>query len=132
MKLGDFDLASQAESGFTFNLAHPVSGEKLDAQITVRGHDSPTYRNATYAIVERIKAIKEPEKRPQEDRDKDGAELLAAVTVGWENIEDDQGQPITFSKEKAVEIYLQFDWIAEQVKREVYNRHNFFLTLQKD
>lgn len=57
---------------------------------------------------------------------------MAAVTVGWENIEDDQGQPITFSKEKAVEIYLQFDWIAEQVKREVYNRHNFFLTLQKD
>lgn len=121
MKLSDFDLASQAEAGFDLTLKHPVTRESLDAVIRVVGADSKTYRNAAVALAQSMSA-----KAEYDERVKAGAKLLAAATLDWSNIEDDRGKEMPFSKEKAAEVYAQFDWIAGQVRSAIENRANFF------
>jgi len=124
LKLSDFNLSAKAENGFTFNLLHPVDNSELDATITVRGSDSAIYRNAFAAIFKGL---------PKESTDAQilaaGAQLLAAATVGWNNITDEKGNEIKFSLEKAVEIYSEigFDWIANQARDAIEERNNFFL-----
>lgn len=134
MNLDEFDLASQGEAGYTFTLRHPITNKELDAKITVKGAESPTFKNATNAAVERGRAwikANHGKDRPQAELDSEGSDILAAVTVGWENI-DANGKPLEFSKDAAKELYLKFDWIAEQVRTAVYTRSNFFLMREKD
>ena len=51
--------------------------------------------------------------------------MLAAMTVGWENVLDTDGTEIAFSTEVARALYVSYPVVREQVDTFVANRRNF-------
>ena len=51
--------------------------------------------------------------------------LLAAMTVGWENVLDTEGNDIPFATEVARSLYVSYPVVREQVDVFVANRRNF-------
>ncbi|MGB0957540.1 MAG: hypothetical protein ACPGUF_03615, partial [Litorivicinus sp.] len=101
--------------GGVLAIRHPVTGEKTDATITLKGADSATFRNAAMALAE------------GDDDDVEGraAKLLAAITVGWSNVEAD-GKPVKFSPDAAEKMFAQHAWLRMAADTFVSDRANFF------
>lgn len=60
-----------------------------------------------------------------EDAELAGAEFLAAAVASWSsNIEDDDG-PIECTRENAINLFRQHDWIAGQVRDFCFNLRNY-------
>lgn len=126
MDLAQYDITEKAEQGAELVLAHPVTGEPLDAVITLFGHDSAAYRNKLRDFAQQqISKGKGKPKLDLEASEKQAAELLAACTIGWKHIEEG-GKAIPFSYAACVEVYRKYRWIREQVDVFVGDRANFF------
>lgn len=56
------------------------------------------------------------------------AERIASHIVGWKNLQDEQGAPLPYSHEKAVELMAkpELRFIAERVEEFAEKRTNFF------
>ena len=117
MDLFEFDLDSAAENGAEMFIHNPVTGEKTDASITLKGADSHTFRNAAMEIAEGDLGRDEYIDRM--------ADLLAAVTVGWKGIEWD-GKPLKFSQKEAKRIYIERAWLRNDIDAFISERSNFF------
>ena len=139
-----FDLRSAAEKGAWLQLVDPVSGEDLGdkddegkmiqpCRIRVRGADSMAYEEA----VARTVAMRSKKTPPKKGRvsanqlleaagENEGiqAEELAAITLGWENIQW-QGEDFPHSHENAVKLYSEHRWIREQVIEFFGDRSSF-------
>lgn len=121
------DSVAVANQGETLTLLHPATNEELDITITLMGSDSDEYRNT---IKKRFEAAQRQakNKRNQEvdldDAEQKSQELLAKMTLGWENLQMD-GKSLKFTFEAAKEIYSKFPWIREQVEKFVSDRSNF-------
>lgn len=126
MDLGKFSLRKAADGAAVLHLEDPATGEKLydgetPVTITVRGMDCTALREKRKDI-ERRQAEGE-EISPEQS----GAELLAAVTVGWSGIGLHSDEELPFSFENAVALYLDPDaeWICGQVGPFSRSRRNF-------
>ncbi len=123
MDIARFDTQKGAEEGHRLQLKDPF-GEPLDVYITVKGMDSVTYQDAQLETVRRYKDLPE-RKRKDPDLIRAGVmELLADVTMGWENLQID-GAAYPFSRANALKLYGRFPWIREQVQQAVEDRANF-------
>ena len=127
MDLKQFDIKETCEKGVFLTLCHPVTGEELDAKIKLVGRDSSRFRNKLRDLAQRQATGGKKKSQPIdiEKADKEGAELLAACTVGWIGIEED-GKAVPFSEAEAVRIYTDHRWIREQVDAFIADRANFF------
>ena len=126
MDLKQFDVAATAEKGVYLVLEHPVTGEELDAKIKLIGRDSSRFRNKMRDIAQKAAAAGKKRKTVDlEKADREGAELLAACTLGWVGIEE-EGKPVPFSEAEAVRLYTDYRWIREQVDAFIADRANFF------
>lgn len=103
------------------SLRNPYNGETLrDAKgntvdIYLYGMLSDHARNA----------VKSQARHEDRQDDQVGGEILAALTQGWsDNLEDDDG-PIPFTRERAARLYIEQDWIANQVLAFVKDLGNF-------
>lgn len=125
-------LATTKET-FTVELKHPVTGDVLKdengnvASITILGKSSKEYRDLN--TVQNNKRFNQGVKAKrvefdQETIQKDYAELLAAVTVGADNLEygGQKNSDIDFLK-----LYTDptLVWIKDQVSAELENVANF-------
>lgn len=124
-----FDLGEYARNMLEVadvELIHPLTGETLGAKIQVLSPDSDEYQRLSLQRQnENIKfARKNRGKTTAEKMAEDGLNLLVAITVGWEGIEEN-GQPIPFTQENARRIYKQFPFIKEQVDEFAGDRRNF-------
>lgn len=56
------------------------------------------------------------------------AERVASHIVGWTNLEDEQGAPLAYSAEKAIELMAkpELSFVREQVEAFAEKRTNFF------
>jgi len=54
-----------------------------------------------------------------------GAEFLAAITVGWSNNIEIGGEKLAYSYKNAVDLYLEQDWIGQQVISFVSKLENY-------
>lgn len=128
MDLKKFDLTQAADQGATIELLHPVTGEVLTDKgkpvtITVLGADSKVFKDAVKARTRRALG----EKKQKIDLDKterENAELLAKCTLQWSGIEED-GKKLDCTFENAVQVYLQYSWIRDQVDEAIGDRANF-------
>lgn len=59
-------------------------------------------------------------------------DALASITVGWENIEDDEGNAIEFSHEQCADIYKNFPYIFNIVNEFSGNLGNFLAKQEKN
>lgn len=133
---GDLDVVANADAGARMVLKHPTTklplkDESGEASITMRGRDSRIYRDKSRE--ESQIAIQEARSQQADDQlqvdiakvDKQAVRVLAACTIGWENIADADGQAIAFNEANAVRLYTDFPWIREQVDRFMAVRANF-------
>jgi len=54
-------------------------------------------------------------------------DTLAKLTLGWRNIQEEDGSEVAFTKEKAYQIYLDHPAIREQANQFISERANFAL-----
>lgn len=126
MDLAKFDTSKTSEKGAELVVLNPETFEETDIKLRLAGTDSSVYRNQIKARAE--KAMNKGQKKQALDFDKserEGCELLAACTLGWEGLEEN-GKPIEFSTEAAADLYMRHRWLKEQVDRFIGDRTNFF------
>lgn len=128
MDLNDLNMTAFADKGAWFTPTHPATGEDLPMKIQLAGADSQRWQEEEKRYTD--KRLKEINKRGKmlemtsAEIEERGIHLLAAVTLGWQNIELD-GQPAVFSEQNARVIYRKFKWLREQVDAFVSDRANF-------
>lgn len=108
-------------------ILHPRTNKKTDAVIYLVGTDSKEWKSAVKELQTSSLRDKKTELTDIEmiDRAEDDAcALYAAVTTGWEGIEDENG-PIPFSIEKAKEIYKSAPKIRKQIDAFLGDDKNF-------
>lgn len=127
MDLSHYDVKSASAKGADLHLKHPMTGELLfdDEKeplfVRVIGRDSPVVKAA-------MDDVKKRRARGEEISSEDeGILYLCAVTVGWsENIELD-GERLEYTEKNARKIYSdpRTEWIGEQVGPFALARRNF-------
>lgn len=107
-------------------IIHPATGLPLDMKISVMSPDSDEYRKiALQQQNDNIKNIRKNRgRKTAEKMAEEGMDLLVAITVGWEGLEEN-GQPIPFTPDNVRRIYEQFPFIKEQVDEFAADRRNF-------
>ena len=123
-----FDTVGQSEAGSWLHLDRPDNGEKAyldDAgkqplRIKLKGPDS----KAWVSFVR--KARKEVDsKKSIEETDLEEAQLMARLTLDWENIPDSEGKPMKFNSDDAIGVYLRYKDIRIQAVRFIQKQENF-------
>jgi hypothetical protein len=127
MDLSTLDVKSAAERGADLHLEHPTTGEPLKTEdgknITIRllGNDSREFRAGLSEIAEKNVGKKRTSFASAEAN---GIELLARVTVGWQNVTY-KGEALKCTPENVRTLYTEISWIKEQVDAFVADRSNF-------
>lgn len=105
---------------FTDELLIDEDGKTVD--IYIYGMQSDIARNARKTRDRKYGKVKN---LTDDQASKSGAEFLADITQGWSgNLEDDDG-PVTFNRDAAVSLYLDQDWIANQVLKFAADLSNY-------
>ena len=125
-----FNLRSIApRDTITLDLEHPSTGEPLGATITLAGPSHPETLKAGREALD--KQLKKGDKAFQglssTGIERDMANALAARTLGWKGMTDGDAE-IPFSRDKAVEIYLdpELRWLRDQVDAALRDNARFF------
>lgn len=113
----------------TLELEHPSTQEPLGAFITLAGPSHPETLKAGRAALD--KQLKKGEGllrgMTASSLERDMANALAARTLGWSGLAM-AGDEVPFSREQAVQIYLDEDlqWIRKQVEAALKDTSRFF------
>lgn len=117
MDITKYNTQVASDNAQTLNLRDPFTDDVLvdsdgnTVDIFLYGIQSTAARNA---IAERERRSNKKELSDEESKEL-GAEFLAKLTVGWsDNIEVD-GKKLTFNFKNAVKLYMDQDWIGQQV-----------------
>jgi hypothetical protein len=128
MKISRFNTRDASNVPQKLSLVDPFTGETIidekerTLDFYIYGIQSDVARNAMKA---RDRKYGKGKNLTDDQSTQSGAEFLAALTQGWsDNIEDDDG-PIPYSKETAIELYKNEDWIARQVSDFSMNLTNY-------
>lgn len=60
-----------------------------------------------------------------EDSEQAALDKILALTDRFENIDDDEGTPVPFTRQNAEEILRAADWFVPQIKRRIERHANF-------
>ena len=104
---------------------HLPDGSATDIVFKVVGQDSKQFHEVARR---HFQALVEAKEKPSIDKQaQDNAELLAATVVGWDNLTSN-GEPIPYSREKAIELLAnpELSFLREQVEAYVTKRTHFF------
>lgn len=133
--LKKFDTESICEEGAWMHLLIPDSEEKayLDAEsakpqkpmrIKLKGPECDHWQ-AFLRKSSKPSAQEEAKKQDPSETKLHDAQLLAKMTLGWENIPDDNEKPIEFSKDSAIKLYMSYADIRRQALNFIMRRQNF-------
>jgi hypothetical protein len=133
--LSKFDTATLADKGAAINLLSPLGdvvmgSDKQPIQFFILGQDSKKFKadiaEARRQAQTQTKANNKKLKTP-EDEEYDSIVRIAGYTVGWTNNFMLDGKEFPYSQENAIKLYLdpRFQWIYEQINRQIMNRANF-------
>jgi hypothetical protein len=130
MKLSKFNTTKRSNAGAELELSLLDSGKPSGVFITLMGRDGTVFRSIredrSKAMTDRVSAGK-GDLTPDE-QDEMVCDTLSRLTVGWRNIEADDGSEVPFTKEKAYQIYLEHPSIREQANQFIADRANFVLS----
>lgn len=121
--LSIFDTENQAESGAVLHLKHPATGELMYVDdkeekpltINLKGANSTTFERE----LEKRGRLNKNKKLSSEEVKLQTCEIYAKLTTGWSGFSED------FSFESAVDMYLTYKDIREQVGNFIGNKANF-------
>ena len=123
LDLSGFDFKKFAETGIELQLLNPIDGKPLDAFISIKGEDSSEWREA---LLTNAKAVNPESDQSAGDQQRKLAFSLASVTTGWRGITEKE-EAIKYSKDAAMALYFQYDWIASQVYVALKDRERFLV-----
>ena len=122
----DLSSLEPAADGATMPVRHPATGAVIEGMsITFLGMDSEiAIRQQRAATNKRLRQGVHKMKWTAEELDEDGLQMLAALTVRWEEVELD-GAELPCNRENAAKLYKRFRWLREQADEFVGERANF-------
>ncbi len=132
MDLANIDPKKKANTGAFLHLIHPGTGLPLydsDDQskpvgLRLMGKDSDVYARTRHKNLNSvIGAKKKSEPKTSEQIERETIELLADMTVGWDNLS--YGGAEKFSREAVIALYTGMPWVREQADTFVSDRANF-------
>lgn len=129
----DLTTLAVSSEGSVLTLTHPVTGADLPVKITLLGTDSPVFRKAQRAIVNRrLKQAKKPN-LTAEEIEAEGIEALVSCTVSWEGVEID-GKKLDCTPDNVRKVYtdIRLPFIREQVDTFIAERANFMKALPEN
>jgi len=127
MDISKFNTTVASDKAQKMHLTDPFTGETLfdeegnTLDFYLYGIQSTAARNA---LADRERRSNKKKLNNEESR-RLGAEFLAALTKGWSKNLESNGEPIKFTTEKAVDLYMDQDWIGQQVITFVNNLENY-------
>lgn len=124
--LSAYDYKAFAEKGVEVQLLDPESGSKLDVFIGIKGEDSSDWQEA----ISNAKSLSNGESKTHDDKVSDMAFALASVTTHWRGLVV-EGKEIEFSRDAAMAIYAQYQWVADQVYISIRDRDLFLASASK-
>lgn len=129
MDLSKLNSAEACDSGATYEVVHPSTGEPLGIKITLAGIDSKVYRDAQRKLSN--KRLKQTfgkgvvNKTPTvEEFEAETVDILAKCTISWENVVW-EGKDLPCNYDTAKMIYLNLIWLRDQVDAFINDRANF-------
>lgn len=133
--LSKFDTATLADKGAPINIVSPlgdvvIGSDGNPVQFFVLGQDSKKFKadisEARRQAQAQTKTNNKKTKSPEEE-EAEAIVRIAGYTVGWTNNFELDGDKFPFSQENAVKLYsdARFQWIYEQINRQIMNRANF-------
>ncbi len=117
--LGLFDTKAKAEQGVELEIQHPKQGP-TGIFIQVMGRDSEKVK----AHIKRMNLRRNAGRTVNNNEEREGAEFLASITLGWRGITKD-GAPYEFNYDNAVDLYMNYDLVSTQVAAFVFDQVNF-------
>ena len=122
--INSIDVSEAAEAGAWMDVYHPNGGLIDGFRLHLRGTDGATFRKQMSRLAEKYQNKR---KLSPEQAVEKACELLAALTIGWEGLEED-GKPLKYSFAAAKDLYMKHSWLREQVDVFVADRGNFLAT----
>lgn len=127
--LSKFNTVDRANAGVEIELKDLTTGGKSGAFITIYGMDGEQYAEAKEERARDMLARTSAgvtTTLTKEERAMFTATTLARCTKGWRGIESEEdGKPIPFSLDAAIQLYLRYPAIQDQINEEVARRANF-------
>jgi len=133
MDLSQINLKVAAEDGIAVKLQHPVTGEYLKDEkggsivIKVLGKDSEKWQSVAKMNNTKNGSRYKNKPVPQSALEATLYDILAECTVSWSDSIEFDGVKLKCTKENALMIYQERNWIAEQVLEAAGDRANLFL-----
>jgi hypothetical protein len=134
MDLSLLNPKKKANAGAPLHLIHPETGLPMyhdddtskPVRIFLMGRDSDFYQKVKHKNVnEALSQKKKTEQKTSEKIEQETTELIADLTVGWENLTYDEKGISEFSRQNAITLYTDFAWVKEQADLFVSDRKNF-------
>ncbi|RKH93618.1 hypothetical protein [Corallococcus sp. AB038B] len=126
-----FDLSSLIRHDtLAVDILHPITGQPTGMQVEVASADSPRYREATRAIIEKVtasapRAGRRARQEPPRDMEADALELLVACTASWTGVMEG-GAAVPLTPDNARRLFTAHPWLRRQVDEAVQDRASFF------
>ena len=122
MNISQFNTASACEKG-AWILIKDFDDVDTDMGFKVLGVDSKAYK----AQINRLVKMNEQNKNKMDMEKLEASSIrtLVAITMDWENVDDDEGNGIPFTKEMAQTIYENSPHISNQIIEFAKERQNF-------
>lgn len=110
---------------------HPVTGAEVGASVTLAGPEHPKAKALEFARQRKQRATFNATGKvqlgdPEEDAE-ESVESLAARTLGWDGLADDDGNPLPYSPEAALALYTdpRNAWLRDQMFEALGKRERF-------
>jgi len=127
MDITKYNTTVASDKAQTLHLRDPFTDKVLvdenedTVDIHLYGIQSTAARNA---LAERERRSNKKDLTDQQSKEL-GAEFLAKLTVGWSNNIEVEGEKLPFNYKNAVALYMEQDWIGQQVISFVSNLENY-------
>lgn len=127
MDITKYNTTVASDNAQTLNLKDPFTNEVLidedgnTVDIYLYGVQSTAARNA---VAERERKSNKKDLTDEQNKEL-GAEFLAKLTVGWSSNIEIEGEKLKYTYNNAVALYMEQDWIGQQVIAFVSNLENY-------
>lgn len=105
----------------------PYQGKNGPTVLFVVGEYSKEYRKGDKRVINKtLKRARQGEEIDADEIEETGLERCSYAVVGWENVEDDHGTPVPFSRQNVIAYLTAVPWNQVKVEQAIKGHARFF------